>query len=145
MTNLEERREYWHSNKHRFKEKRKEYYLKNLWRWEVYSKKGKEKKKIYQKGYNKKLKMKALIAYSKEPPICACCGETEVSFLTLDHINNNGRNNPKLGRDKIYQRLKKENYPKEENLQVLCFNCNCGKQINEGVCPHQGHTGLAVI
>jgi len=22
-------------------------------------------------------------------------------------------------------------------FQVLCFNCNIGKQLNDGTCPHQ--------
>jgi len=32
--------------------------------------------------------------------------------------------------------LKKNNYP--DGFQVLCMNCNLGKQRNNGVCPHHG-------
>jgi hypothetical protein len=29
----------------------------------------------------------------------------------------------------------KNNYP--DDFQILCANCNWGKQLNGGVCPHQ--------
>lgn len=71
---------------------------------------------------------------------CACCGETEPLFLTLDHINNDGG---KFRREsgflhhgaKFYKWLKDNGYP--SGYQVLCSNCNHGKSRNNGVCPHQ--------
>lgn len=74
---------------------------------------------------------------------CACCGECEILFLTLDHIENNGATHRKsvmggsTGRAgwKFYEWLKRKHYPPLP-LQVLCYNCNCGKQRNGGVCPH---------
>lgn len=68
--------------------------------------------------------------------ICACCGETNPLFLTLDHMNNDGAKHRKLlsNSTEIYRWLIKENYP--EGYQVLCFNCNCGRARNGGVCPH---------
>lgn len=74
--------------------------------------------------------------------ICACCGETEKKFLTLDHINNDGS----AFRMKIagkrtasgfttYAWLVRNGFP--EGYQVLCMNCNYGKQMNKGVCPHK--------
>lgn len=70
---------------------------------------------------------------------CACCDETERSFLTMDHMQNNGS---KLRREGVhghstqfYRWLKKSGYPKE--FQVLCMNCQFGKRMNHGVCPHQ--------
>lgn len=70
---------------------------------------------------------------------CACCGETEKSFLTIDHMENNGS---KLRREGIhghstqfYRWLKKSGFPPE--FQVLCMNCNFGKRMNNGICPHQ--------
>lgn len=73
---------------------------------------------------------------------CACCGETMAEFLTLDHINNDGAAERKQlsgrkdwgGRD-FYLILKKSNWP--TGYQVLCRNCNWGKHVNGGVCPHQ--------
>ena len=69
---------------------------------------------------------------------CVCCGETGKRFLTIDHINNDGNKHRKdLGSpdsEVLYRWLKKHNYP--PGFQVLCWNCNIGKMLNGGVCPH---------
>lgn len=67
---------------------------------------------------------------------CACCGETERQFLTIDHINNDGaKQRRELGpAHKFYCWIIKNNFP--STLRILCFNCNCGRAINGGVCPH---------
>lgn len=69
---------------------------------------------------------------------CACCGEVNQGFLTIDHINGGGNIHRKSignsgGKD-FYRWLRMNNYP--EGFQVLCFNCNLGK-YRMGVCPHQ--------
>lgn len=74
--------------------------------------------------------------------VCACCGEKQILFLTIDHINNDG------GKDRLdifgtknapttswYLKLRREE--KRKDLQVLCFNCNLGKVTNYGECPHK--------
>ncbi len=67
--------------------------------------------------------------------VCACCGETDIRFLTLDHINNDGGVQRKvLGRSDTYRWAKENGFP--SGLQVLCYNCNMGKAKNGGVCPH---------
>jgi hypothetical protein len=70
---------------------------------------------------------------------CACCGESEAAFLTIDHVNNDGAEHRReLGKPSgtvFYFWLRKNNYP--EGFQALCWNCNCGKRINKGVCPHE--------
>lgn len=78
--------------------------------------------------------------------VCACCKETEPKFLTLDHINNDGnvfRKSivSKKGYDRgagsggfTYAYLYRHNFP--PGYQVLCANCNHGKRMNNGVCPH---------
>lgn len=70
---------------------------------------------------------------------CACCGETEKSFLTIDHMNNDGAKMRKEGThnhtSKLYRWLKDHGYPK--GYQVLCMNCQVGKLRNNGICPHQ--------
>ena len=43
----------------------------------------------------------------------------------------------------IYIWLKNNNFP--EGFQVLCFNCNCGKARNKGICPHSGKTELIPV
>lgn len=71
--------------------------------------------------------------------LCACCGETEKSFLTMDHMLNNGSQLRREGvhghSTQFYRWLKKMGYPKD--FQVLCMNCQFGKSMNNGTCPHQ--------
>lgn len=80
-------------------------------------------------------RLEALQAYSAEVPFCSCCGETELIFLAIDHINGNGHAHRKeVGGGGFYVWLRKHKYP--AGFQVLCHNCNFGRQLNGGVCPH---------
>lgn len=66
---------------------------------------------------------------------CSCCGETERMFLTLDHIDGNGREHRRTTKaPSLYKWVVENDYP--DNMRILCFNCNCGRQRNGGVCPH---------
>lgn len=70
---------------------------------------------------------------------CVCCGELELMFLTIDHINNNGHSHRFPGGKKIsgvhlYSFIRASKYPAD--YQLLCMNCNFGKGMNGGVCPH---------
>lgn len=74
---------------------------------------------------------------------CVCCGETEPYFLTIDHINNDGARHRKTidkkraaGGTEFYQWLRVRGYPKDR-YRLMCFNCNCGRHWNGGICPHQ--------
>ena len=70
--------------------------------------------------------------------VCACCGETNELFLSVDHINNDGNKHRKeIGQSAIYRWLVKHGFP--EGFQVLCYNCNFGKRVNGGICPHKTH------
>lgn len=66
-----------------------------------------------------------------------CCGEGNVEFLTLDHIEGNGHAerlaNPRRG-VQFYGWLIRQGYPK--GYRILCFNCNCARGIH-GYCPHE--------
>lgn len=89
----------------------------------------------YQRQRNAKLRKEVYAAYGGY--ICACCGETEPLFLSIDHINNDGYVRRKGGEPVgvgLWQKLKNEGYP--PGYQVLCMNCNHGKSRNGGVCPH---------
>lgn len=71
---------------------------------------------------------------------CACCGETERMFLSIDHIHNDGNVERKSGAYRssgtaFYLWLCKHKFP--PGYQVLCMNCQVGKHKNGGVCPHQ--------
>jgi len=69
---------------------------------------------------------------------CACCGENEVLFLEVDHINNDGRAHRKvIGRSAkalVYWLI---NHGFPDGFQLLCSNCNQGKKRNGGTCPHK--------
>jgi len=72
---------------------------------------------------------------------CACCDESEPMFLTIDHVNNDGAEHRKKLKSKIgksgtafFDWLKRNNFP--SGFQVLCRNCNWGKHVNHGTCPH---------
>jgi len=99
----------------------------------------KEKKRIAQAKYLFKIRMKVLVHYGGNPPKCACCGESIIPFLTIDHINNDGNIQRKAmkidGYGKgLYRWLIKNNFPK--GYQILCYSCNLGKAHNNGICPH---------
>ena len=138
-------------------EKRREYNRKYNREWKLnHPKECKEQKKRYrekhtyeikerEKKYRHGLKTQCLIHYGGNPPRCVCCGETHIEFLTIDHINGGGNKHRRKIRNKVrgctpgghgfYLWLKRHNYPK--GFQVLCFNCNIGKHINNNVCPHK--------
>ena len=88
----------------------------------------------------RKLFLECLDAYGGRK--CACCGVDEILFLSLDHINNDGAAHRKsMGQTKrkageyVWFWLKKHKFP--PGMQVLCMNCNTGKQRNGGICPHK--------
>lgn len=90
----------------------------------------------WQKYYERKN-----IAISYYGALCACCGESDLSCLTIDHINNNGAaHRQELGTRVIYKWLITNNFP--GGFQVLCFNCNRAK-AKCGACPHQ--RGASVV
>lgn len=87
-------------------------------------------------------KKKCIAVYSNGTMACACCGEKHMAFLTLDHVNNNGekhRRKTASGGTSFYCGLVKRSFPDKKLLRVLCWNCNCGRQLNGGICPHEGH------
>lgn len=141
---------------HKGREKYKEYYRKNRKKLIAYSKKwAKENKdqrnlrrrekyasevnhpirKRYPKKDKRKFKVQTFDHYGK---VCLCCGENNLKLLTIDHINDNGKEhgngvNRYKGED-LYRYLIANNFP--SGLQVLCFNCNIGRRNNGGICPH---------
>lgn len=81
----------------------------------------------------KELRLEVFQAYGG--PVCKCCGETIERFLTIDHENNDGKDHRKLVGRTVMKDLKKRGFP--PGFQILCFNCNLGRQLNGGICPHQ--------
>jgi hypothetical protein len=65
---------------------------------------------------------------------CNCCGETEIKFLAIDHINNDGYLERRNRSPNLAARIVAAGYPK--TYQILCHNCNGAKGFY-GKCPHQ--------
>ncbi len=107
----------------------KEYYEKNKVKIE------RKRKVSYKDARNDCIKY-----YSNGLMECMCCGEQDMRFLALDHMNNDGaekrrnKDHPNGGMH-FYRWLIVNNFP--PGFQVLCMNCNWGKHQNNGVCPHK--------
>lgn len=108
---------------------------KNRDKWYVINE---ERLKLYNKKTRRKIKLEVLIYYGGNPPKCACCGESRIEFLTIDHINNDGAKHRKETKMHTgYQFslwLIRNNFP--EGFQILCWNCNCSR-THWGYCPHE--------
>lgn len=137
------------------REKHYEWRKKNPERWRALSAKSRAKRlsdpaklakeRARTREYWRDLRQEVITAYGGK---CICCGETERSFLSLDHVNNDGAEHRRalgygerngIGASSATLRWAKKNgYP--NTLQVLCVNCNMSKQINNGVCAHRLQT-----
>jgi hypothetical protein len=71
---------------------------------------------------------------------CACCGETRLEFLTIDHINGGGAEERGRTGTNFYITLHKA--PKRDDLRVLCMNCNWAIGMY-GYCPHEQERAAA--
>lgn len=108
-----------------------------------YYQKNRDREVAQAKQRHRSLKDAAYLAYGGYR--CACCGETHPAFLSLDHLANDGcRHRKEIGRGaNIYAWLRDNKYP--AGFQVLCHNCNHGKHLNGGVCPHaEAQYGITV-
>ena|ERR1022692_131008 len=91
-----------------------------------------EKHQIQYKRKAAKLRREIIDAYGGK---CVCCGEANPYFLTIDHVENNGRNHRKqIGESNVYRWLRAQGFPKDK-YQLMCANCNCSKGWF-GFCPH---------
>jgi len=84
-----------------------------------------------------KAKIKVIEHYGGK---CVCCGESNPEFLTVDHVNNDGKKHrtekPFSVGNNFYKTLIKEDFNVGYELQLLCWNCNLAKNYY-GQCPHQ--------
>lgn len=68
---------------------------------------------------------------------CHFCGESNPIFLTIDHINGDGKQHRQRCHNNraIYADIIKEGCPKDK-YRLLCFNCNCALAIygQDAVC-----------
>lgn len=100
----------------------------------------------YVRRYRLKRRLEVLQHYAGGPnPMCACCPEGHLEFLTVDHINGRSTDHKRRNNwggfiasgDALIRKLVQEGLP--EGYQILCYNCNCarGHRGREGKCPHQ--------
>ena len=88
---------------------------------------------LSQQERRRRYRLEAFNAYGG--PICRCCGEDTVEFLTFDHVDGGGNAHRRvIGQGSIVHWLRRENYP--PGFQVLCYNCNNAKAYHGG-CPHE--------
>lgn len=101
-----------------------------------YRARNKDKLNAQSRKYNQRLRDDCFAGYGNQ---CACCGELNVGFLTLDHVNRDGaekKRTLKLHSNlQTYRIAIEQNFPND--YQLLCFNCNCGRERFDGVCPHK--------
>lgn len=81
-----------------------------------------------------KKKSRIIAFYSEGKNCCACCGEANIVFLTIDHINGGGGAHRRQIGKNFYWWLIKNEFP--DGFQVLCYNCNMAKR-DGAECPHK--------
>ena len=70
-------------------------------------------------------------------PDCRCCGESEPTFLQVDHVEGGGNEHRREigeGGSRLLQWLERAGWP--GGFQILCANCNQSKSILGG-CAHE--------
>lgn len=87
----------------------------------------------YWREKNQANKRELIAAYGGK---CACCGETEIAFLTIDHINGGGRQERlSLGNSGVLKKIRDAGFP-NDLYRCLCMNCQFGF-MHGRICPHQ--------
>jgi len=114
--------------------KRKKWEKRNPTYWKDYARKNRAKKSAATLRVYYKYRFETLAAYGNK---CSCCGESEIKFLTLEHINHDGKQHRKLhkGPAGVYRDLKRRGFPKK-GYTLLCWNCQEATRFR-AVCPHK--------
>lgn len=101
-----------------------------------WAKQNRGRRRTTAKQVRDKVRLEVLEAYGN---VCACCGEANPKFLTIDHVDGHGgehrRSIRATGGSTLYFWIRKSGFPKD-GFQILCWNCNAAKQYY-GVCPHK--------
>lgn len=104
----------------------------------------------YQNAYNANLRRTVLTYYGGDPAECACCGEQQIEFLAIDHINGGGGQHRReiggpsgnAGGATLARWLKRNGYP--DGFRVLCHNCNFSRG-HYGACPHEKERVVSIM
>jgi len=72
---------------------------------------------------------------------CACprCPETNQAFLTLEHVNGDGKAHRLKVGSHTYADLRRQGFPKD-GYTLLCWNCNAATRFGRP-CPHMTSEG----
>lgn len=138
---------YYQKNKERIKNYYTKRYYDNLEeqrkRCREYYSKNKEKCKARHGEYIRSTRKEMILAYGGK---CTCCGENRYPFLTLEHVNKNGREERSLygGCEAIRLRLKRLGWPKV-GYTLLCMNCNWATRFKNSMCPHKQEVKNGVL
>jgi hypothetical protein len=112
------------------------YYQTNIEKIKTYYQVNAEKVKARRQAHGQKLKETVLSHYSGGIPKCACCGEQNMAFLSIDHVEGGGNKQMcelKRRGNGFYRWLRNNGYP--SGYRVLCMNCNSTLGLR-GYCPH---------
>jgi hypothetical protein len=93
------------------------------------------------RSYHHRERLEVLQYYSHSTvPYCACCGESQYEFLSIDHIHGGGYQHMKTIKSNLDRWLKRQGFPK--GYRVLCYNCNFVRG-HYGYCPHEKKGAVA--
>tara|TARA_B100001123_G_C14787965_1_gene819229 strand:- start:64 stop:663 length:600 start_codon:yes stop_codon:yes gene_type:complete len=137
---LEEKKKEYKDHKSRYHNYSKKYYQENR---AYYLQKARKDREENGEHINKlrrerqsKIKEEVYRHYGNGKIMCVCCGESNIKFLTLDHIHNNGKQHRSGKSFRLAVWAKKNNYP--STLQVMCMNCNWARsKESDKICPHK--------
>ena len=121
---LAKQHKYYEENKETIREQHKEYREKHREHLAAKSAEAQRKR-------NQKLKELFVSMYGGK---CECCGEAEVTFLSIDHINGQIGIKKKEGGARAYKNATESFDP--QKYRVLCLNCNSAVRFGR-TCPHQ--------
>lgn len=114
--------------------RKKAYYKKNKHRVDLkckrYNKLNKEKILKRKKAYDDNKKIECFTIIGNGNLECEVCKENKLSLLTIDHIDETGNEDKKIGfiGKRLYYGVLNGSYPGDlSNLRILCFNHNCSR------------------
>lgn len=95
-----------------------------------------EHRAAYTRRYNQRLRLEVLTHYGLQ---CACCGESNLGFLTIEHKegvpdSHRSASGKRRSGAALWLQIKREGFP--DHLETLCWNCNMGRALY-GRCPHE--------
>lgn len=90
----------------------------------------------YNRRSRERLKREAINAMGG---CCPCCSESEIEFLTVDHIHGGGRAERRggvaAGGGGMWRLLRNLGYPVSV-YRLMCWNCNWSAHLGDGICVH---------